>query len=123
MRYRDTGIARMSEHDEQCSFVRWFRFAYPTKLLAAIPNGGMRNKIIAGKLKSEGVIAGMPDILIASQNGGYPALFIEMKHGKNTLTNSQKIIKEKLEFEGYLVKVCYSWQEAKAEVENYLGKA
>lgn len=113
----------MSEHDHQCAFVRWFRLAYPKKLLAAIPNGGMRNKVVAGKLKAEGVIAGMPDILIASQNGGYPALFIEMKNGKNTLTDSQITIKEQLESEGYLVKVCYSWMEAKAEVESYLGKA
>ena len=82
----------------------------------------MRNKVVAGKLKAEGVAPGMPDILIASQNGGYPALFIEMKHGKGRLTDSQKTIKQQLESEGYLVKVCYSWQEAKAEVEAYFWK-
>jgi hypothetical protein len=109
----------MSEHDEQCAFIRWFRHAYPKKLIAAFANDGKRTPRQGAWMKDQGLLPGMPDILIASQNSGYPALFIEMKYGRNKLTESQESIKKQLESEGYLVKVCYSWQEAKVEVECY----
>lgn len=59
------------EHDIRCSCIKWFRAQYPqlSKLLFAVPNGGFRNKATAGKMKAEGVVAGVSDIL-------YPASMV-----------------------------------------------
>lgn len=63
-----------TEHQEQCLFVQWFRRTYPGVRIFAIPNGGMRNKTTAMKLKAEGVSPGVPDLFIPAW-----ALWIEMK--------------------------------------------
>ena len=46
------------EHSLQVCCVHWFRLQYPqyATLLFAVPNGGARNAITAGKLKAEGVV-------------------------------------------------------------------
>jgi VRR-NUC domain len=111
---------RELEHREQCAFIKWVRYAHPGLLVAAIPNGGNRNAITGKKLKDEGVMAGFPDILVARQGKDYPMLFIEMKSAKGRLSESQKEVKKRLEWEGYLVVVCHSWEEAKEAVEGYL---
>lgn len=51
------------------------------------PNGGMRSKATAGKLKAEGVKAGVPDIIVMGPGGR--AVFIELKAQRNTLTPDQ----------------------------------
>ena len=57
----------MSEHHEQCALFAWLRLQWPDldRVSFAIPNGGHRHKAVAGKLKAEGVKAGVPDIFIA----------------------------------------------------------
>jgi hypothetical protein len=51
-------------------------------MLFAIPNGGARHKAIAGKLRAEGVRAGVPDICLPVPRGEYHGLFIELKRPK-----------------------------------------
>ena len=63
-----------TEHEEQRQLVSWFRKTYPGVRIFAIPNGGMRNKTTAMKLKAEGVSPGVPDLFIPAW-----ALWIEMK--------------------------------------------
>ncbi len=67
-----------SEHAEQVAFVKWFRLQFPGVRIIAIPNGGARNRIVAIKLKAEGVSAGVPDLYIPAWH-----TWIEMKrkHG------------------------------------------
>ena len=78
----------------------------------AVPNGGQRNKIVAAKLKSEGVKAGVPDICIVA--GGGMAYFLEIKKpktadsGKGTLSKPQKEFIAKIEEAGGEVAVVYS---------------
>jgi hypothetical protein len=109
----------MTEHEHQCAFFRWMRIQYPKVLAYAIPNGGQRNKIVAAKLKKEGVTAGIPDIFVAD---GKPGLFIEMKEPKKgSLSKTQKEVIPILEGAGYPVAVCYGWEEAKQAVETYLS--
>ena len=66
-----------TEHEEQREFVCWFRRTYPEIRIFAIPNGGFRGKSQAGRLKAEGVSAGVPDLYIPEW-----ALWIEMKRQK-----------------------------------------
>jgi VRR-NUC domain len=110
----------MDEHGHQVAFFRWLRYAHPKLLAFSVPMGGRRDKVTGSRLKAEGAVAGIPDILVARQSGGYPALFIELKTDKGRLSESQKAIKAKLEDEGYRVEVCHGWAEAKESVENYL---
>ena len=74
---------------------------------------------MAKKIKAEGGLAGVPDIMIASANGVYHGMFIEMKHGKNKPTESQEKVMAQLKAEGYKVEVCYSWADAADAVSAY----
>ena len=93
------------------------------KLLYAIPNGGYRPKYTAVILKRAGVRSGIPDICLPINciPETHKALYIEMKHGRNKLSKSQKIIKKLLEEAGNKVVVCYSSEEAINEIKNYLA--
>lgn len=46
-------------------------------------------------------------------------MYIEMKYGKNKLTDNQIKFRENLE-EFYRFEVCYNWIEAKEIIEEYL---
>jgi len=110
---------KVSEHAHQCHYFNWIRYAYQNKLAFAIPNGGNRDKITGALLKREGVTPGIPDIMIASANGKYHGLFIEMKKEDGSLSPSQKAIKAKLESEGYCVEVCKGWEQAVKITQEY----
>ena len=68
---RNVRKASASEHDLQVSCVNEFRLRNPRlrDLMIAIPNGGQRKNGIAGKLKAEGVVAGVPDLFFAYPSG------------------------------------------------------
>lgn len=86
-----------------------------------IPNGGSRHPKEAYNLKLQGVKAGVPDISLPVARGGFHGLFIEMKVGKNKPTAHQKEWLKALDNEGYRVEVCYSFEQAKDVLEDYLG--
>jgi len=52
----------------------------------AVPNGGYRSKATGGRMKSEGLKAGVRDIFVPIQMGQLCGMWIEMKAGKNSLT-------------------------------------
>lgn len=110
---------KLSEHEIQLSCIIWFRYQYPEHLIYAIPNGGQRNKIVAAKLKEEGVLSGVPDLHIPVAKGIYHGLYIEMKAGKNKLTDNQITIIDKLKNEGYKCAVCYSLYQFSNVVNEY----
>lgn len=63
------------EHRIQSACVRWFSLKYP-KLrgrLFAVPNGGRRDQTTAGKLKAEGVVPGVSDLILLKSNQCYGA--------------------------------------------------
>ena len=87
----------------------------------AIPNGGLRNKATAGKLRAEGVRAGVADVFVPIPSGGYHGLFLEMKFGRNKLTELQKEFQNYATQQGYCCKVAYSAEEAIEIIDYYLG--
>ena len=98
-----------TEHAEQVKFVWWFRQAYPSVLIFAIPNGGFRSKVTAQKMKMEGVTPGVPDLCIPEWK-----TYIEMKRVKNSSTSpEQRAIIEQLKGCGYTVEVCKGFEAAK----------
>lgn len=86
----------------------------------AIPNGGSRHPIEAANLKKQGVKAGVPDLMLPIAKHGYHGLFIEMKVGYNKPTDNQRKWAEKLSKNGYLVKTCWSADEAINLITNYM---
>lgn len=116
----------MAEHDEQARYVRWVRNAFPNFVLASFPNGfygGGRGNVVAhmAKLKAEGLLPGMPDLILCVPRGPFHGLFLEFKVGKNKPSVRQLAVKERLEEYGYKVVVVYSAEEAVKQTLEYLG--
>lgn len=107
-----------TEHEEQREFVSWFRKTFPDTLIAAIPNGGYRSKTAAARIKVEGGVAGLPDMLVPAWS-----LWIEMKRSKGgRLSADQKRIIEYLESIGHVVIVAKGCEDGKAQIEAMLRR-
>jgi len=102
------------EHRIQRSCVRWFNLKHQSLKgrLFAVPNGGKRDARTATKLKEEGVIAGVADLILLAPNRFYGALLIEMKTASGRQSASQK--------GEYKYVVCHSLDDFINEVDNYL---
>jgi len=111
-----------SKLQQEC--VLWFRAQFPhyKKLLFAIPNGGKRNIVTASILKAEGALAGVADLMLAMPRGEYHGLFIEMKHGKNDLSESQEDFKRAVMKHGYRHITCRTFNEFMAGVLGYFNR-
>lgn len=114
------------ESIEQQKLITWWHLAHhhygvPEQLLFAVPNGGMRSIKTAARLKTEGVRAGVPDLMLACPKNGKNGLFMEMKQGKGRLSLNQKAMLALLEAQGYATAVPYGFEQAKIAIEKYLG--
>ena len=110
------------EHVLQRECVNWFRYQYPryTHNLFAVPNGGKRDKVTAGKMKAEGALAGVADLILLLRTEEYGALLIEMKTRTGRQAETQKQWQRKIEADGYKYVVCRSVDDFIREVNNYL---
>ena len=111
-----------TESAEQIRFVGRVRHFHPGILIFAIPNGGGRNPQEATRLKEEGVLAGIPDLMIPEPRGNYNGMFIEMKRVKGGRTSQeQATMIERLRDRGYNTVVCEGCAEAWREFLNYMA--
>lgn len=111
------------EHILQAACVQWFRLQYRhlAPLLFAVPNGGARSKATAGKLKAEGVVPGVADLLLLVHNGTSHGLAIEMKTPRGRQSPEQKEWGLLVSAHGYRYEVCRSFDDFQAIIENYLN--
>lgn len=112
------------EHRIQTACVRWFRMAHPrlAPRLFAVPNGGRRDGITGARLKEEGVLAGVADLILLVPNADYHALLIEMKTPKGRQSESQKAWQRAVTGnDDYLYVVCRSLEEFVRIVEQYIS--
>lgn len=72
-------------------------------LFHAIPNGGTRDKITAGKLKAEGVKAGIPDTYLPMPRGKYNGFYMEFKAKSNKPDEDQRAVMLMLDTQGFKV--------------------
>lgn len=112
-----------TEHAEQVALIKWFDLQYPALRgrLAACPNGGQRNVIVATKLKAEGVRPGYPDLNLLTPRHGFAGLFIELKRVKGGgLQPDQADWLEWLGGQGFMTVVCKGAEAARETIRGYL---
>ncbi|WP_405120725.1 VRR-NUC domain-containing protein [Pseudomonas leptonychotis] len=114
-----------TEHDEQKALIKWFDLQYPSLRgrLAACPNGGQRNVIVAAKLKAEGVRPGYPDLNLMTPRHGFAGLIIEMKRIKGgSITPQQADWLQWFSDQGFMAVCCKGFDSAKQTITDYLSK-
>ena len=90
--------------------------------LAAVPNGGWRNRVTAARLKAEGVSPGVPDLMLLYPCGGFHGLFIELKRKRGgQVSQEQHVWIDYLNSVGFLALVCKGEEEARLAILRYLG--
>lgn len=111
------------EHRLQAACVHWFRFAHSqlAPYLFAIPNGGARDVITGARLKAEGVLPGVADLMLAVPNKKYHGLFVEMKTDTGRQQKSQRDFQYAILRKGYHYEICRSKQEFIHTIETYLN--
>ncbi len=112
-----------SEHQEQVILVGRVRAFHPDILVYAVPNGGGRTGWDATRLKAEGVLAGVPDLVFAEPRGVYHGLYVEMKRMVGgSVSSKQAGVMKRLLARGYAVIVADEGAEkAYEEVCQYLA--
>lgn len=125
-----------SEDGSQAALFCWAALnvgKYPAlKWLYAIPNGGFRHIAEAAKFVATGTRAGVPDICLPCaiqedyENARYHGCYIELKKAKRRTEKNGGCTQEQLDYleyltgAGYFAIVCYSWEEARDVLINYL---
>jgi hypothetical protein len=110
---------------EQAALLKEVILRYPAaaKLIYHVPNGGHRHKLVAIKLKEQGVKAGVPDLVLPMARGGYFGLYIEFKAMPPfdaAVSSSQDAYIQALTEQGYLAIVCRGHIDALEAIRAYL---
>lgn len=115
--------SRDEEHQIQVACVNWFRVKHRKRAhnLFSVPNGGRRDAVTGAKLKAEGALAGVADLILLYPNTQYHALLIEMKTRKGRQSDAQKEWQTKIEKDGYKYVVCRSLDDFIRTIEEYLN--
>lgn len=112
------------EHRIQQACVRWFNLQYPhlRGRLFAVPNGGRRDVVTGAKLKAEGVVAGVADLILLVTNKAFGALLIEMKKPGGIQSAAQRQWQEIVTRGGeYKYVICRSIYDFMREIREYLN--
>lgn len=96
-----------NEHKLQVSICKWLDFTQAFYYFS-IPNGGARHRLVAIKLKMEGVKAGVADMFWMTSNKNWKGLFVEVKIDKGTQQPNQKAFEAIAKGHGYYYAVVRS---------------
>ena len=114
------------EDDLQKACVSWFRMQYSKDLIFSIPNGAvlagtpLNRAIQMARLKSTGLVVGIPDLFIAKANKISAGMFIELKVKPNKPSVEQKAIIHTLQIAGYEAVVIYDLETFIEVVNDYM---
>lgn len=110
----------MTEHQIQRLAVNYLKTFLPEPfIIFSVPNGGLRDIGTAKKLKAEGVLAGIPDLVIPIAKETYNALYIEVKKPGGSVSAAQLKVHRNLRAWNNKVVVCYSVKEIVCTVISY----
>ena len=106
----------MSEHLLQIATADYLRHALPpSALFFHVPNGELRTKRTASKLKAYGVMPGVPDIIVIYQN---KMVGIELKAPKGRVSPEQKHVGAMFIAHGFAWGVARSLDDVEALLGN-----
>jgi hypothetical protein len=113
---------------EQAALIKELELRLPAvaALIYHVPNGGHRHKLVAIKLKGQGVRAGVPDLVLPMARGGYFGLYLEFKAtapNDAAVSASQHAWIRRLNDQGYLAIVCRGHFDAMEQIRAYLRLA
>lgn len=100
------------------------------RMLHAIPNGGLRDKATASRLKAEGARAGVPDCHLPVSRHNFLSLYIELKrisHKPKRAGSMGGRSQDQIDWanmlteEGNCVATCYGFEEARQCLIWYLN--
>lgn len=113
---------KSTESVEQIKFVQHVRTFYPEVLVFSVPNGGGVSSSQRVRLTQEGMLAGVPDVLLFALN--LPTLAIEFKRpdGKGKISPEQEAVQLQMEGLGAVVRVATSVEQAKDHMAQWLGR-
>ncbi len=126
----------MSEHNEQATFVDYVLWQYRNRtdfirpLFFAVPNGawlGGRAPLVMMKMKKEGFLPGVSDILYLQARADYTFLAIELKtedrrNQKNGgVSEEQRTFIEAANKDGGMARVCYGADDAIHVFDAYMA--
>lgn len=116
------------EAAHQAALVKWFKMQYPDyeDLLIHIPNGQNVGPRQGARLKNQGLVAGVPDLMLLVPRKiakkWIHGLFIEMKAARGKVQQSQQKMHSLLREQRFQVNVCYGWEEASLVIRGYLDE-
>ena len=110
------------EHRLQCQIIRYFRLQYADHMIMAIPNAGKRSLRMGAYMKAEGLLPGIPDLLIPVARCGFNNLWVEVKNGKKgRLSDAQKEAHAMLTAQGGKVVVVRYFEDFVEACKQYFG--
>jgi hypothetical protein len=89
-------------------------------LLESSLNGVKLSKAQAGKAKAAGMLTGVLDLNLPVARGGFHGMRLELKYGRNGMTEEQKWHARRLTEEGWLTVTCWDWLAARDAIIEYL---
>ena len=112
------------EHVEQRLLVQWLRVHPVWSRIPwfAVPNAAKRGRILAARMKSEGMRAGVPDLVLPLAAGGFHGLYVELKAAVGDpweLSAGQHATLPALARQGYAVVVARGFAAARDALEAY----
>jgi hypothetical protein len=84
---------RNAEARIQAAIVEWIRLVAPDLVVFHPPNGGLRNKAEAARLKWIGTLAGVPDLVLLGYDG--QCWLIEVKAPGGALSSEQRAMRDR----------------------------
>jgi hypothetical protein len=110
----------LSEDVIQAEIFKFYHNKFCTKLnkvphvIFSVPNGGLRNKREALKLKSTGLVAGVSDLIIVTDK---EVLFVEVKTSTGRQSDNQKDFERKVKELGYRYLIVRSLNDFKIQLK------
>lgn len=117
------------EAQDQANFIEWTHYVYRRfpesfpmlRLIHASMNAGKRSIKQGGRLKAQGLLAGVCDLFLPVPRNGKCGLFIELKiEGGKVSKEQAAFIRDVIDM-GYDAHVCYGFKAAVAVVKSYYG--
>jgi hypothetical protein len=106
-----------TEAQIQAAVIRWLQLrAWPGVVWFHVPNGGSRHKIEAARMRGQGVVPGVPDIILMHDGRSYA---LELKTGVGRVSTAQSAMQKRMRDAGVTVEVAYGVDAALSYLESW----